>query len=82
MRKMLANEPLNDNDTRIVNDDLYYTLTGAMKKMNAGRNKVLALVNNGDIEVFFHPTLGWLFSESAIADWVRNLTHKVPRKKK
>ena len=82
MRKMLANEPLNDNDTRIVNDDMYYTLTGAMKKMNAGRNKVLACVNKGEIVVFFHPTLGQLFSPAAIADWVRNLTHKGPRKKK
>lgn len=82
MRKMLASEPLNDNDMCIVNDNLYYKLTGAMKKMNAGRNKVLACVNNGEIEVFFHPTLGWLFSQAAIADWVQNLTHKVPRKKK
>lgn len=82
MRKMLANEPLNDNDTRIVNDDLYYTITGAMKKMNAGRNKVLACVSRGEIEVFFHPTLGQLFSPAAIADWVRSLTHKGSHRKK
>ncbi len=80
MRKMLANEPLNDNDTRIVNDDLYYTITGAMKKMNAGRNKVLACVSKGEIEVLFHPTLGQLFSPAAIADWVRSLTHKGKKK--
>lgn len=80
MRKMLANEPLNDNDMCIVNDKLYYKLTGAMKKMNAGRNKVLACVSKGEIEVFFHPTLGQLISPSAIADWVRSLTHKGRKK--
>lgn len=82
MRKMLASEPLNENDTRVVNDNLYYTLSGAMKKMIAGRNKVLSCVSKGEIEVFFHPTLGMLFSPAAIAEWVRKLTHKAQIRKK
>lgn len=82
MRKMIANQPLTDNDTRIVDDNMYYTTTGAMKKMSLGRNKLLALVNNGEIEVFFHPTLGWLYSPASISNWVRKLTRKIaPRKK-
>lgn len=82
MRKMLANQPLTDEDTRIVNDEMYFTMTGAMKKMNVGRNKILACVKNGEIEVFFHPTLGQLYSPAAISDWVRKLTRKIaPRKK-
>lgn len=81
MRKMVANEPLNENDTCIVNDELYYTLTGAMKKMKVGRNKILSSVKNKEIEVFFHPTKGWLYSPAAVAEWVRKLTHKyIPKK--
>ena len=81
MRKMVADEPMNEHDTRIVNDEMYYTTKGAMKKMNVGRNKLLSCVRNGEIEVFFHPTLGQLYSPAAVSDWVRKLTKFAPRKK-
>lgn len=81
MRKMLADEPLNENDSCIVNDHLYYKLSGARKKMKVGRNMVLTYVNDGEIEVFDHPTLGLLFSPAAIAEWERKLTIKKPRRK-
>ena len=34
-------------DTKIVLDELYYTVKGAMKKLNFGRNKILGFVDDG-----------------------------------
>ncbi|MBR2863719.1 MAG: hypothetical protein IKB97_09280 [Bacteroidaceae bacterium] len=65
-------------DTRIVLDELYYTVTGAMKKLNVGRNKIVNSVKDGTLTVFIHPS-GNLFSEGSLLTWVKK--HTVTMKK-
>ena len=60
-------------DTRIVLDELYYTVTGAMKKLGVGRNKIVNSVKDGSLTVLVHPS-GNLFSEGALFAWVKKHT--------
>lgn len=72
---------LETGDTMIVMDDLYYTVSGAAKMMGIGLTKLSKEVNNGNIEVFFHPVRN-LFSKKAIQDWIASKTIKSKTKKK
>ncbi len=63
-----------NKDTHIVLDELYYTVSGAMKKLGIGRNKIINSIKDGTLEVFRHPS-GNLFSEGALINWVKKHTY-------
>ena len=54
-----------------VNDKLYYTTSGARKKMLCGKNTIVNSINDGSLEVFVHP-IGNLFSQESIDRWVES----------
>lgn len=66
-------------DTKVVMDELYYTISGAMKKLNFGRNLILAHVNDGSLEVYRHGR-EFLFSTGALFACVRKHTTREKKK--
>lgn len=66
-------------DTKIVMDELYYTISGAMKKLDFGRNLILNYVDDGSLEVFHHGK-EYLFSPGALCACVRKHTTKGKKK--
>lgn len=62
---------LKKGDTAIVNDKLYYTTSGARKKMLCGKNTIVNSINDGSLEVLVHP-IGNLFSQESIDRWVES----------
>lgn len=71
-------------DFKIVLDQIYYTISGAMKKLGVGKNVISNSVNDGTLTVFNHPS-GYLFSEGALFGWIKNRTitgDKIKKKKK
>ncbi len=73
-----AVEIIPGKDTRIVLDELYYTVSGAMKKLDIGRNKIVDSIKDGTLTVFRHPS-GNLFSEGALFDWIKKHTFNAKR---
>ena len=80
MIKEAIKELIPGKDTKIVLDELYYTITGAMKKLNFGRNKILAYVNDGTLETYVHGN-EYLFSTGALMNCVKKHTVKGLKKK-
>ena len=62
-------------DTKIVLDELYYTIKGAMKKLKFGRNKILGYVEDGSLETYIHGN-EYLFSTGALLACVKKHTVK------
>ena len=73
-------EIVTEKDTLIVNGELYYTVSGAMKKLLIGRNKVVNSIKDGTLAVLRHPA-GNLFSESSLLEWVKKHTFRSGQKK-
>lgn len=80
MIKETIKELIPGKDTKIVLDELYYTITGAMKKLNFGRNKILTYVNDGTLETYVHGN-EYLFSTGALMNCVKKHTVKGLKKK-
>jgi len=72
------NVKLEDKDVKFVLGELYYTVSGAMKMMDCGRNKISDYINDGTLEVFRHPG-GDLFSPTALRNWVAFHTIKAKK---
>lgn len=66
---------LTNGDTCIVMGELYYTVSGAMKMLNVGKNSIVNSVKDGTLEVFEHPS-GNLFSRNALSAWIAKRTVK------
>lgn len=76
---MIKIEGLEPNkDTRIILGELYYTVSGAMKALDVGRNKIVNSIKDGTLAVLQHPS-GNLFSEGALLDWVKKHTFNSKR---
>lgn len=73
MTKTYTTEQLTSSDTRVVLDELYYTVTGAMKVLGVGKNAIVNGINDGTLKVFRHPS-GNLFSKDALRSWVKSRT--------
>lgn len=78
MTKTQTNMPLCDRDTRVVLDELYYTVTGAMKALGVGKNAIVNGVKDGTLQVFRHPS-GNLFSKAALNAWIMRRTSKLKK---
>lgn len=72
---------LDEKDVKFVFDELYYTVSGAMKMMDCGRNKISDYIADGTLEVFRHPG-GDLFSRASIRNWVEAHTVRAKKTKK
>lgn len=80
MRRTQRNlEIIPGEDTRIIIDELYYTISGAMKKLDFGRNIILSLVKDGSLEVYKHGN-EFLFSTGALFNCIQK--HTIKNKKK
>lgn len=66
-------------DSKIILDELYYTISGAMKKLNFGRNLILSYVEDGSLEVYIHGK-EFLFSTGALFNCIKK--HTIKNKKK
>lgn len=66
-------------DTKIVLDELYYTIKGAMKKLRFGRNTILGYVEDGSLETYLHGN-EFLFSTGALLACVKKHTVKGVKK--
>jgi len=77
---MKTDELIPGIDTKIVLDELYYTIKGAMKKLKFGRNKILSLVDDGSLETYVHGN-EYLFSNGALFACVKNHTIRGIKKK-
>lgn len=69
---------LDEKDVKYVLDEMYYTVSGAMKMMDCGRNKISDYIADGTLEVFDHPG-GYLFSPDALRRW--RVRHTINAKK-
>lgn len=78
MTKTQANTQLCENDTRIVLDELYYTVSGAMKALGVGKNAIVNSIKDGTLQVFRHPS-GNLFSKAALTAWILRRTSKTKK---
>lgn len=81
MRTVQTSMIIEKDDTAIINDKLYYKMSGAKKKMLCGKNTIINSINDGTLEVFKHP-IGNLFSPESIDKWVESRTLKSANKKK
>ena len=70
-----------EKDIKFVNDDLYYTFSGAMKMTKLGDSALRKEVKEKHIRVFKHPACD-LFSKEAINEWVIEKTIEPERKEK
>ena len=64
-------------DTKIVLDELYYTIKGAMKKLNFGRNKILGFVEDGSLETYVHGNGADLFTVSKLLGHTKITTTQI-----
>ena len=73
-------------DFTIILDELYYTVSGAMKMLKVGKNTISNSVNDGTLIALDHPS-GYLFSKGALFGWLKsrmltgNKTKKEKKKK-
>ena len=59
---------LDENDIKYILGELYYTVSGTMKLIDCGRNKISDYIADGSLEVFRHPG-GDLFSPASLEEW-------------
>ena len=78
-RNQRNTEIIPGKDTRIIMDELYYTISGAMKKLDFGRNIILSHVKDGTLEVYKHGK-EFLFSTGALFNCIQK--HTIKNKKK
>lgn len=57
-------------DFIIILDELYYTISGAMKMLKVGKNTISNSVNDGTLIALDHPS-GYLFSKGALFGWIK-----------
>ncbi len=81
MSNIQTNAALESKDMAVINDKLYYTMSGAKKKMLCGKNTIVNSIKDGTLEVFKHP-IGNLFSPESIDKWIKSRILKVAAKKK
>lgn len=66
-------------DTKTIMDELYYTISGAMKMLKFGRNLILSYVEDGSLEVYIHGR-EYLFSTGALHACVQKHTMRGRKK--
>lgn len=81
MTKQQTVEPLCERDTRVVLDEIYYTISGAMKVLGVGKNTIVNSIKKGTLQVFRHPS-GNLFSKESLGAWIKERTSKTGKAKK
>lgn len=69
---------LSPEDFCFVNEEFFYTRSGAMKTMLVKSTTLSKEVRDGNIEVFKHP-IGDLFSKPAISAWMIKRTKRARR---
>lgn len=69
-----------EKDLFFLNDQVYYTRSGAMKLMRIGSTTMTTEINKENITVIKHPA-GDLFTKQSINEWIEKKTIKARKDK-